>query len=247
MDWSRAKTILIVTFVVLNIFLAAQINSTIEEKSLFVQTGNITDQQLQKFLKDNHVKMTVKPENITELNPFVAQISPLPSDWIQDEKGSYTKSYSKPLSVENEHELRKVLAKEVPFFHSYRQSAISSQKTTYLQYENGMPIFDGKLNVYFTKDKKISSIQLLHYQTKIIKKIDLISFNNALYNLLYSDELSRFSKPTITNALLGYNARSNPNQTDDYYLMPYWRFTVNNNQFVDVNALSGNIEQPGDS
>lgn len=244
MDWSRAKTILIVSFIVLNIFLAAQINNTIEEKSLFVQTGDITNQQLQKFLKENHVTLAAKPESIDEANPFIAQIADLPNSWTQDDKGYSTKSFPKPVKVNNERELKEFLQKQVPSFQAYKEYSSSTGERVYLQYANDMPIFDGQLIVYFTKDQRIRSLQLLHYQTKMIKKVDLISFNSALYNLLYSDELSRFTKPTITKAILGYNARSNPNQADDYYLMPYWRFIVNDSSYIDVNALNGNIERP---
>lgn len=247
MDWSRAKTILIVSFIVLNIFLAAQINNTIEEKSLFVQTGNITTQQLQKFLKENHVKLITKPESVNETTPFIAKISELPRDWSQDDKGYYVKTFTHPIHVSNEREIEELLQKHVPYFKAYRKYASTSQERTYLQFENDMPIFDGQLKLFFNKEQKVSSIQILHYQTKTIKKIDLISFNNALYNLLYSDELSRFKKPTITKSMLGYSARSNPNQADDYYLMPYWRFIVNDSSYIDVNALNGTIERPDEA
>jgi regulatory protein YycI of two-component signal transduction system YycFG len=244
MDWSRAKTILIITFLILDIFLAAQINHTFEEKSLFVKTGNVSDQQVQKFLKDNHVSMMVKPHKIKEVSPYTAEISPLSQGWSQEETGAYTKNYAHPPKVTNTHTLNTFLRKEIPYFSSYKKVQEISQKITYIQFAEGFPLFDAKLEVNLTKDHRIQSLQVLHFQTTKIKKINLISFNNALYNLLYSDDLSRFENPSITDIIFGYRARSDPNTTNSYYLMPYWRFVINGKHFVDVNALGGSIEEP---
>ncbi|SEM82196.1 two-component system regulatory protein YycI [Lihuaxuella thermophila] len=238
MDWSRAKTILIIAFVILDLFLASQLNEMMQQKSQYVKANHITDQQINSLLKDAQVKLTAsKPDNLSQINFYKATIHAM-AGWQKDEQGGSVKNFPVPLSYQNDQDLERLLKEQIPFFHEYRRSAYDSvpnKKIVFLQTSRGHTIFDGRIEVNLAGSRKVESIRVVHYQLKNPSAVKLISFNTALFRLINSGETNK--NTAITSAELGYRAKTYPTASDEFVLIPYWRFRVGN-ETLYVNAMN---------
>jgi regulatory protein YycI of two-component signal transduction system YycFG len=234
MDWQRAKTILIIAFILVNLFLLYQIQQTMHQKDEYIAIDKISDQQIQSLLKENHMKLLApRPKDVKELKIWQGTLSPI-SDW-QELKHGYQKKYTTNLIVINsEEQLRAFLAKEVPYFSEYhlllRPKSIQG-KWIYTQKINNHSLFDGKLEIQI-EGKQISSIYITHYKLQDTPKIvDITDFNNALYSLI-DYEMSNKAQ-VIRKVELGYRAQVYNDQTT--FFIPVWRFQVDEKQY-DVHA-----------
>jgi regulatory protein YycI of two-component signal transduction system YycFG len=238
MDWSRAKTILIIAFVILDLFLASQLNQMMQQKSQYVKANNITDQQIRSLLKDAQITLTApKPENLPKVDFYKATITAM-EGWQKDEQGGSIKNYPVPRSFRNDKELEHLLSEQIPFFHEYRRSVydtVPNKKIVFLQTSQGHTIFDGRIEVNLADNRKVESIRVVHYQLKEPSAVKLISFNTALFRLINSGETNK--NTTITSAELGYRAKTYPTASDEFVLIPYWRFRVGN-ETLYVNAMN---------
>lgn len=233
MDWSRAKTILIVTFIIFDLFLGAQLSETMQQKSMVAKTNKMTDQQVNTLLKTNQIQLKApKPADLSQMHAYNATITPM-DGWNRDyETGGYKKTLN--LSYTHQHELKELLNKQIPFFEEYRldQALSSGNKIVYLQMKNEKPIFDGKIEIHVAKGM-IESVRVVHYDLKETTPINLISFNNALVRIVTNEEIQKNS--SITQVELGYRAKAYRNASQDFILFPYWRFHTEN-QILDLNA-----------
>ncbi|MBA4494079.1 two-component system regulatory protein YycI [Paenactinomyces guangxiensis] len=237
MDWSRAKTILIIAFILFDLYLAVQLGQMMQQKSHLLQSDKINEQQISHLLKANQIELAApKPKDIGQTDAFKANITRMPQSegWEQDEKGGYVKKFSVLPSYKNMNGLEQILNSQIKVFRDFHFSEKDSttNKIVFLQWHKGKPIFDGRLEVRVLKGK-IQSIRIVHFELKEPSSVKLISFSNALYNLIVSGKLEKNSK--ITAAELGYKARTYAVDNGDSILIPYWRFYAGNKS-LDVNA-----------
>lgn len=240
MDWRRAKTIFIISFILLDLFLAVQIHQMIEQKSNYLKADEISDEQIRDLLAANQIQMTIDPpELVTKIPALQAEITSLPN-WNYDEKWIYHQSFTPPLSFANHQSLVKILKQKLSFFDDYRHSKeyTNTNQTTFLQYNGNHPIFDAKIICHIS-ERKVTSIQALHFQIKDEVAIDFIPFNHALYNLITRENLPEGAK--ISNVVLGYRAMYYPNPKE-VILVPVWRFTVNQQHYY-IYATTNNLNK----
>lgn len=223
MDWSRAKSILILTFVVLNLFLATQLTQSMRQKSEILNTNQVTEQQVNQLLKENKLQyITNDTPYPNQIEAYQAEITHLDPPWKQDEEGGYIKTFSPAHSYKNNQELNQFLLREIPFFADYQLTSSSPKKMIYLQRVNGRLIYDGKIEVNLTSPGKIQSIRVVHYSLKKLSPVKLIEPTIALYRLI-----TNWGPPkntVISEAELGYRAKAFTSPDEDYILIPYWRF-----------------------
>lgn len=235
MDWSRAKTIFILSFLILDLFLAAQLHQMMEKKSRYLESNRINEEQIHDLLETNHIRLAVPfPKQNKNIPVLQASISSL-GNWNHNAKWTYSKNFPKGIPFRNEKELLKILKQQVPFFADYRfaQHQSNANKRVYLQKQNDYAIFDGKL-ICHIKNGRIEAIDVLHFQKKKEVPVEFISFNNALANLIMSGKLPKNS--TITSVELGYRSPyyTNPQEV---ILAPVWRVRVNQNYYY-INATN---------
>ncbi|TCS95518.1 two-component system regulatory protein YycI [Hazenella coriacea] len=235
MDWSRAKNILIVAFIILNLFLAAQLNQAIEQRSRSLGNDKLTNSEINNLLKDNQIQLVAsRPDEPSSAHFYKAVHTSLPEDWKKDAQGVYQKTFQIPFK--DPKELDKLLQKEVPYFTDYQLSthhSIEKNKRVYLQMLDGKPFFDGKLEVYLSGNQ-IQSVRIIHFKPTQTPAEKVVPLNNALYRLITSGEVDKNSK--IHAIQLGYKAKVYY-ANEDYILVPHWRFYINN-QMIDVNATA---------
>lgn len=240
MDWSRAKTILIITFVILNLFLIAKIQETLQRKWTYLEANQISDKQISQLLKDNHIKLNFLPPEqgqIEEMSLWKSTITKYDqTQWKLDSRGYYVKSFTPPIPVKDLKHLEQLLQEHVPNFGEYQLDPSFSPKNLsgkwiYLQrIDKGKLLFDGKLEVIL-ENKRLLQIRIRHFDAipSQIPVQNIPPFNNALFNLISEKKIKN---ATIQSAILGYRFRTN---NDSSILVPVWRFQVNNHYYY-VNA-----------
>jgi regulatory protein YycI of two-component signal transduction system YycFG len=243
MDWSRAKTILIIAFLMLDLFLAGQLIQMMQQKSEYAQNTPVTEQDIDRLLKTNHLRlMAAIPAAPYQIVAYQATVTTLGGDWKRDEKGRFVKTFDTPPSFKSQGELDNLLKKEVgSIFNDYRPIYPNDgSKRIYLQYAENRPIFDARLEVTVTPENRVASIRVVHYSLKELSSlVNLAPVNNALYRFITSGEVGKNS--TISEMKLGYRAKY-PNTSGNFILIPYWQFRVKNDYFF-VNATQRGLSE----
>lgn len=234
MDWSRAKTILIFTFIMLNLFLGLQLNQLVEQQSDYVETEEISLMQLKQIAKKNNIRFADEPSQTpVRLSAYNATITPIKQDgWKRDERGSYSKTFASPLPFQNDRKLNELLSREVPYFANYQRTSTLKEKRTYVQTVNGRPIWDATLEVEFAGNA-IKALRIVHYElTQLPTQEELLPYPSALYQVIIN--LNTSGPTSIDHPKLGYRAKAYSGERQ--ILVPYWQFEVGNN-LIYVNAI----------
>jgi regulatory protein YycI of two-component signal transduction system YycFG len=238
MDWSRAKTILIIAFIILDLFLGAQLSQTMQQKSQFVKEQVMIP--INKLLNQKHIKRPQTPHVPKQLDK--ATVSPMKGNWKKDERGGYVKEFSPPLLFRNQQELLRILKEQIPFFDQYRYipSLSTSNQQIYLQQAGNYLVFDGNIIVHLSDSHRLASIRIIHFQLSKVSHVKLVSFDTALYRLVTGWNKSNY---TIAQATLGYQSIAYPTDGEDYYLLiPAWHFQVGKDHLL-VNATNNGLNE----
>jgi regulatory protein YycI of two-component signal transduction system YycFG len=248
MDWSRAKTTLMIAFVLLNLFLLVQLHDVHLQKSS-IQTDRADKTQVDHLLAESQITLTPRsPVEFTALASYKATVSTLAGPgWQKDERGGYTKAFAEPLPAQKIPELNRFLQGNVPYFNEYQlveSTPTSMQHLVYIQKsEKGYLIYDGRIEVNYTDSTWM--VRVVHYELKEASagSEQPIDYYTALYRLLTSGKVA--PKSTISSVQLVYRAKSIPNMSEDILFVPYWYFYVDSDVF-ELNAtyhgLSESVE-----
>ncbi|MBA4602893.1 two-component system regulatory protein YycI [Thermoactinomyces mirandus] len=247
MDWSRAKNILIVSFLILDLFLGAQYIQMIQTQSKIIHEDQINRRQIEQLLEQVHVKANMDllerkmvPE---QLGVYKAVVSDLEKPWKKEEQGSYIQTFSPRLSFENEQDLERILKQQIPFFSDFRyDKALSSkQRRVYVQIVDQVPLFNGKVEVNL-KNNQIESIRVLHFtQLERLSVVSLANVHTALYRLITNWEFNQHA--TIRNANIAYRSKVYNSVDNEHILIPYWYFESGKDYlFIQANRRGQNEE-----
>lgn len=255
MDWRKTKTIFIITFLILNIFLASQIfekrdenqwdlitEATIEEQ---FEADEITYENLPKetvtesYISGKSYKFSVEDKEALEKKGQTVEIvnetvlvgafkDPIPAP----ENDLETKL---PLLMKDQllfndkydYKFYNKEEKELIFFQSYKKGLIYSNN------ESGM------LSLYLDDENNIVSYKqtLISDLEEMDEAQELLTAFNALENLYNMNELKPGSH--VTDVKLGYYTLVQI--TSSHVLTPTWHIVVNGEQDFFVNALEGQI------
>ncbi|WP_124728563.1 two-component system regulatory protein YycI [Staphylospora marina] len=236
MDWSKAKSILIVTFLILNLFLGAQLVQTMQQTSNLMETDNINREQVDQMMRENRITLS-KDQNTsfpTSLVAYQANITPMGPEWKKDERGGYTREFPDAPVVRDFRDLEKFLKGTVPWFSEYKLSLSRGSRVVYNQLVEGRYIFDATLEVQLKSGNRVQSVRVVHYESVKLQPVELMTLDTALYHLLTNWSLKKGS--VITSVDLGYRAKAR-GTGDESILVPYYRFRVENlNQDLFLNA-----------
>lgn len=255
MDWRKTKTIFIITFLILNVFLASQIYKKRGQNQLDViieasieeqfEADEITYEDLPKepieesYISGKSYKFSEEEKEALEKNGQEVEIVnetvligtfkepiPAPESNLETRLPPLLKDQ---LLFHDQYDYKRYRQgeKELIFYQSYKQGLIYSNN------ESGM------LSLYLDDDNNIVSYK----QTQIseLEEMDeaqeLITAFNALENLYNMNELKPGSH--VTDVELGYYTLVQI--TSSHVLTPTWHIVVNGEQDFFVNALEGQI------
>lgn len=221
MDWRRAKTILIITFFLLNLFLASQLNDTVYNQSMYVNNNLISDDQINKLLKANQIQLDPKkkPRNIEKVNLWKGRIETFPNG-ASEEESSFEVNKVIPTGTDKA-TATAIKAAIQPVYSgdlSYTGNHVDNQYFFY-QTIGEIPIYGKPLEATYSNGKiKVKGVLFVPIDNG--EPIPLIPVNNALYTLINKDPQA-FKEKRIDMIQLGYQL-----SPDDTYLVPFWRFKI---------------------
>lgn len=251
MDWRRAKTILILIFLVLDLFLGYQ---WWEYRSVALEEALLSRDQdyLQAAIKIHQITMetpipTEKPK-LSYLNVTydTAELMYPHEGRQMIKKNDYTLigflSPHVPIaSSMNVADLPELLAETIPNFTHYKfyQGDLASGEIRYVQQFEGYPIFGANVTL-FLEDNMIQKFQQTYL--KIGEKgnaRDLLSASASLQNLLDQQIINDGS--TILKIELGYLGQPFTQEIKEQVFVPVWKIILMD-QTIYVNAVTGLVE-----
>jgi regulatory protein YycI of two-component signal transduction system YycFG len=255
MDWSKIKTIFIITFLILDVYLVFQFmqirdankyelitEASFEDK---LKADEIQFGELPKApIKEQYLSAKPKLFNKGELAKLKGQSSSLkePSTIIQV-------TVDKPLQLSNKFdsaELTSFLKDNVLYGDHYQFWEKNDKKNTitYFQQYDNLPMYKNiKGMIIFTlnTDNQVVSYQQTYLEglEKLTAKEDILQPLKAIETLHQKGILKPKSK--ITKVELGYSTLIQ--LTGSQVLAPTWRFVVDDKESLFVNAFEGQIIQ----
>ena len=161
MDWNKAKTVLIIAFTALNIFLGTQLFQSWSEQARMADVTETSQQELEQLLHEKKISLeTQLPHDRPTVSLLAAEITSPGDGWVQNDDGSYSLILSSPIPIKKDIDL--FLQEKIPHFNEFVLIKDTSSKRIYAQYWKGHPLFDGKLEVE-VKGDKIISLQMTHF------------------------------------------------------------------------------------
>ncbi|MFC4766572.1 two-component system regulatory protein YycI [Effusibacillus consociatus] len=264
MDWSRAKTYLIVTFFLLDLVLGFQYWKVRTEQASYVQSFTEQLTEVRELLASQKWELrTEVPKATPELGFLKVRYLSLPKeDWSR--RISVPKLYyagpgqvsvelaEKNLSASPDEDKpgEKVMTqlafhiwpREIYQFDRIRKENKGSGVIQYLQVYKNYPIFSASLEV------EVQSEKVTRYHQTALEvvgegeaKKQVISALHALRSLFESMDKSekRTDNRVIQEIRIGYNSK--PFNADEWYLIPMWRILTDKEVYY-VNALTGEVE-----
>ncbi|WP_462410064.1 two-component system regulatory protein YycI [Neobacillus sp. Marseille-QA0830] len=254
MDWSRIKTIFIITFLILDVYLLFQFMKSRDNNNYEV----ITEATAEQKLKDDQISygelptvqikaqyLSAKPKVFTK-----TEISKLKNQTasLNDSGTTLQVSLDKPVQLSEKmapSEVQDFLSDNVLNGQDYQYWETNQKKnviTCYQQYENS-PLYqniNGMITLDLNEEHQIVSYQQTYLgdiQKMSTKKEEIIQALKAIETLHQKGDIK--SKSKITKVELGYSTLVQ--LAASQVLAPTWRIVVNNKESLYVNAFEGEI------
>lgn len=242
MDWSRAKSVLILAFLVLNVVLGYQLWENVSERLNTGQKLGDLDADTLKMMKERGIGLASSasiPSETPELRDLtyrfritgtaeeVALEKPVDSRIIFDEK-----------------ELLAQLGGVIPDLVQYQYDQLASTDGVFVLYRmaGGRPMFDVKLELlYSNQNQKITAyrqtqVELVDAESS--EAHEVLPASKAIVPLVdkYLEEGS-----VIKEISLGYHGQLFDSETQ--YAAPSWRVLLENGKPFYVHAISAEVVQ----
>ncbi|WP_227936921.1 two-component system regulatory protein YycI [Alkalihalobacillus deserti] len=255
MDWSRTKTIFIITFLFINVFLTWQLIETNNVN----QISMITEATIQEVLKENNVTIEneLPEEDLSGLlvigKLLKLSLNQVPA--LEKQEVQLIDEYTAMSVLEEPFELpleqispvlETFLSTYIFEGDNYRFGGYDSEKNRVYLYQ----IYKGKM-AYTLEDQPLilnldNQQRVTSYQQRFFQFEDqegedreILSSLKAI-EILLNDQLIRMNQ-TITNVQFGYYSFFSP--TDDVQVFaPMWRVTVDGQIYL-VHATGGTVQQ----
>jgi regulatory protein YycI of two-component signal transduction system YycFG len=256
MDWSKIKTIFIISFLLLDIYLMYQFliirnankyefvaEATLEDK---LKTEEINFVEIPKLTaKDHYLSAKVREFNEKDYQTLKGQI-------ITITEGTTLHSFlEKPISLNKKFDPLEAQS----FLHSFVLNGdqygfwefdeVNNIVTFYQKYDNKMfyENINGKVTLYLNKDFQIISYDQTYMEAieSLTEKEDVLPARKALETLYQKGLLE--PKSEITNIEIGYSTLVQ--LAASQVLTPTWHFVIDDQDHLYVNAFEGQIIQFG--
>jgi regulatory protein YycI of two-component signal transduction system YycFG len=238
MDWSRAKTILIISFLLLNGLLGYQLwydrVTTDSDNAYAIEDAEVTEQ----IMASRNIGLLVDiPKETPRLRELTANIAP--AQGVPE-----TVKLPTPFSIQHldndQSALMEVMAEQIPDAESYQLSRIDSANNVYVfhQKQGVYPLFDVKLEL-LAQGGTISSYRQSHAEIVGVagqKESKVLSGMRAVGILAEKLE----SGSNIVDVRLGYHGQVFNSETR--VLLPYWRIVTDRGERFYVHAITGAVE-----
>lgn len=245
MDWGRAKTILILSFLFLNIMLGYQLWTT-----RWGQTGTESDtafiiEETSKLLASKNIQLKVEevPKDAPKLKSFTVQFDEASRNAEKVPLDSPLK-WSSPFSKNLARELTS--RSSVRYADQYAFDPVRSGNGVYVfnQLVDKIPLFDVTLQLY-EENGQITGYKQAYVEVQSggeQQEQKVISAYTAIRSLAenYLPEGT-----VIVDVKLGYHGPNFDSETQ--YMLPFWRITPEEGNPYYVQAYNGEVEESRDT
>ncbi|WP_181347372.1 two-component system regulatory protein YycI [Thalassobacillus sp. CUG 92003] len=257
MQWGQIKTLFIISFLVLDLFLLQQF---MDKQSQ--QGGTLEEDTVEDRLNEQNIGISEVPEEYSSPS-FISASRSTYSEEDQEqleelENQNYTlvdedllvSEFQEPVDVDTSDSdtIIDAVQENVPFSSQYSYWGMNEEQDTVLFFQkaNNQTVYynEGGLIVLFVEDGQITR----YAQTRLgdVETLDedksLIAPLNTVELLLNEGNIS--SGDEITNISIGYHSKANLDPDDNntlQVLAPTWKVTVNDEDDYFVNAADGVI------
>jgi regulatory protein YycI of two-component signal transduction system YycFG len=242
MNWSRAKTILICSFLMLNLILGFQLWSTnrSNQTEIALDTSG-TVEELNNALRNKNIRL------MDELPTDQPKMKVITVKYDDNMKPSELKTLKTPINMGNllgKGASKEVQAQsEIPNFGLYQLDSAISRKGVYVftQLYGKIPLFDVRVELG-ENNGEITSYRQVYVEVESgVEQIEqkLIPAQLAVRSLV-DNYLS--DGAIITEVRLGYHGQ--PYNSETQPMFPHWRIRIDNGDIYYVQAFNGAVESP---
>jgi regulatory protein YycI of two-component signal transduction system YycFG len=253
-DWNKTKTIFILVFLILDLFLIYQYF----EKKNSNQYELIAESTFEERLSENEIKYTALPKESMKERYVSSKSKIFTEDDIKKLNNQVVTLYSNqklfaklekpfPLSEGTHNEALDAFVKETILngdLYKYWDYDKATNAIIYYQTYNDKMFYNnmnGKLVLYMNANREVTSYEqtLLENIEEFNEKEEVLPAIKAIETLFSKGYLKPKSK--ITKVELGYYTLVQ--LTASHVLTPTWRIVINDEENMYVNALEGQIIQ----
>ncbi len=238
MDWSRAKSILIGVFILVNLLLGYLLWYDREGTSAVTPDEIVAEQALEQIIAQKNIKLSVAlPQETPKLRELTIMVSPA------DGNPGIT-ALTSPFAVDLLREksaLQDMLATQVPDGESYELSPVDSENYRYVLFQmlQGYPIFDMKLELY-TRDARVTSYKQLHAEVLTGAQHQEQRVLSALTAVSILADKFLEEGAAIVDVRLGYHGQVF--NSESRVIAPFWRVLTASGEQYYVHAITGAVE-----
>lgn len=252
MDWSKIKTIFIITFLILDIYL---LNEFIKIRDAS-QYDIMTQASFEEKLKTDEIEYVSLPQTMIKDKLIIAKSKVFDEKDIEKLKGQQVTildgttleaELEEPYKVSTPFELqqlRNFVKNNLLYGDQYEFWGVSEEESTitfFQEYQEKQFYhnINGKVTFFLNKDKEI-----IAYEQTLLEDIEEFSEKEEVLKPIQAIETlyeKRMLKPKskVTEVELGYFTLVQ--LTSSQVLAPTWHFVVNGNEHLFVNAFEGQI------
>ncbi len=251
MDWGRAKSVLIISFLLLNVILGYQLWLDMRERlNTNVDLADL-EQETLRIMQEKNIRL---PANIPSETPRLSELT-----FRYKTRAGLTDKIRLETPVNSriafyESELLEGLGSTIPQLELYRFDVPTRRDDAFVFHrlsEDGRPMFDVKLELYYS-NQKIDA-----YRQDLIEIVapeqggengeetaaTVLAASKAVTNLI---ENYLQAGSVIREVLLGYHGQIF-NSDDIQAAEPAWRVLLEDGTVYYVNAISGAVVTEGDA
>jgi regulatory protein YycI of two-component signal transduction system YycFG len=244
MDWSRAKSILIFSFLFLNLILGYQLwTNRSEQQQAVVDAAGAIEEIKQLVIAKNIQIPAELPQEVPRVKEIVARFD----DSTRFDETVRVATPFRYNSLLNRSSSKDSPAKAaIPNFDLYQFDPLESKSGKYVfhQLYNSLPMFEIKLELFEQNGQIMTYKQgLVEVQSEGEQKEQKVIPAQIALRSLIENYLPEGS--VVTSIKLGYHGPVFNSQT--IFMVPSWRVAMSDGEFYYVHALNGAVEPPQSS
>lgn len=236
MDWGRAKNVLIISFLLLNILLGYQLWLDIREQlNINVNTAELPQDKV-LLMQQKRISLEA---NLPLETPDLGDLTYLLHS--DSRKNAEPVTLEKPVDstiIYSKAQLVKTLGSRIPELDQYEFDLLNSSVDKFVLYRvvEGRPMFDVKLTLYISNQKITSFLQ---------DRVELLGSGEAKQVLPAAKVVASLIETylpdgaVISDIQLGYKGQIF--DSEKQVSAPSWRVMLENGQLFYVHAISGEV------
>jgi len=240
-DWGRAKTILIVSFLILNAVLGFQLWTTRSDLLEFDANTASAAEEIQRLLKSKNIQVSAEiPKEIPRLKEIEVRFD----EKMKPDRQTVLSTPFKYSPLMGKGSTKDAAVKAaIPYMENYQYDPVLSANGTYVfhQLYRSVPMFEVELKL-IEQNGLIVAYQQGYVEVTSEgdqKEQKVISPYTVLRSLIET----YFPSGTVVSSIrLGYHGQVFNSQT--MFMVPYWRIALGNGDIYYVHALNGAVEPP---